>query len=201
MAKCPDGCTCKRHSKVGNSCPTGCTCARHTAGPKRAKKISAAKKGRPLSAEHRAALKCADGCTCAKHTVRNSGQFKAGETSAFSGQRHSAETRAVLASYTGPQTSSYKHGWANTPTYRTWTSMLSRCSDPRNASYKRYGGRGIRVCGRWQGANGFVNFLADMGERPADKTLDRIDGNGNYEPDNCRWATKAEQTANRRPSR
>lgn len=73
--------------------------------------------------------------------------------------------------------------------------MKSRCDDPRNASYRRYGAKGIRVCDRWYD---FMAFVADMGMRPEGKTLDRIDGDKGYEPGNCRWATRAEQNANRR---
>ena len=82
------------------------------------------------------------------------------------------------------------------PTYRTWDSMIGRCTRPSNASYPRYGGKGITVCERWRV---FENFLADMGDRPEGRTLDRIDPSGNYEPGNCRWLTPKEQLARRRP--
>ena len=90
-----------------------------------------------------------------------------------------------------------------TPTYQSYRSMLERCSRPRHPSWHRYGGRGIIVCDRWNPTRGggFANFLADMGERPAGLTLDRIDNDGNYEPGNCRWATpKAQQRDHPRKS-
>ena len=83
--------------------------------------------------------------------------------------------------------------------YPSWDGMRQRCSNPNSSHYALYGGRGIVVCARWQ--NSFAAFLKDMGERPEGMTLDRVENDGNYEPDNCRWATPTEQILNRRKNK
>lgn len=91
-----------------------------------------------------------------------------------------------------------KGGRATSPEYRSWKAMLERCRNSNAPNWHLYGGRGIAVCERWRGSDGFVHFLADMGSRPQGTSLDRINNDGDYEPGNCRWATATEQSSNRR---
>src|SRR5437879_5828925 len=83
-----------------------------------------------------------------------------------------------------------------TPTYRTWAEMKTRCYNKKRPEYPRYGGRGIKVCDSW--LHSFTNFFADMGVKPKGFSIDRVDNDGNYEPRNCRWATRLQQARNMR---
>tara|TARA_B110000858_G_C17353512_1_gene272040 strand:- start:71 stop:466 length:396 start_codon:yes stop_codon:yes gene_type:complete len=96
----------------------------------------------------------------------------------------------------GKENPMYKHGMFGTPTYNTYSMMKQRCNNQKHSAFHNYGGRGIKVCDRW--LKSFVHFLEDMGIRPDNKTLDRIDNDKGYSPDNCRWATSKEQIANSR---
>ncbi len=88
----------------------------------------------------------------------------------------------------------FKHGAEDTATYKTWIHMRRRCNDPKCDKYPWYGGKGVTICERW---DDYLNFLADMGERPAGMTIDRIDPHGNYEPSNCRWSDTTHQARNK----
>lgn len=100
-----------------------------------------------------------------------------------------------LKCLTGPNAK----GATTHPLYRTWSNMMTRCYNKNNKNYSRWGGRGIKVCDRWrEKPNGFWNFVEDMGERPEGCSLDRIDDNGNYCKENCRWATPTQQALNTR---
>jgi hypothetical protein len=84
-------------------------------------------------------------------------------------------------------------------TYSSWQSMVNRCTNPTNKNFKEYGGRGITVCDRWRGRDGYSNFVEDMGERPDGMSIERVENSSGYEKSNCRWATPLEQAQNRRP--
>lgn len=90
------------------------------------------------------------------------------------------------------------HGMSRTREHTSYRKMIERCYNPKDISYPNYGAKGIKVCDRWLGSNGFINFLADMGKRPIRETLDRYpDKKGDYGPENCRWATYEIQGRNK----
>jgi hypothetical protein len=98
------------------------------------------------------------------------------------------------------RTNNTRHLWIGnkrkaTPEYKAWQHMKSRCLNPMDANYHHYGGRGIKICNRWLK---FDNFYEDMGKKPDNLTLDRTNNEGNYEFENCRWATRSQQMINRR---
>jgi hypothetical protein len=131
-------------------------------------------------------------CSMHYHRLRKHGTTQLAQPQSGGVREHSLETRQRM------RKSHLTHGGNGTPEYIAWKSMKARCFLPGVAQFKDYGGRGITVCAEW--IADFASFLAHVGTRPGPGfSLDRINNDGNYEPGNVRWATRLEQTHNRRP--
>lgn len=131
-------------------------------------------------------------CDCGADVKVNSRSLRSGNTSSCGCFRKQKMSELATA-----RNLRHGHNYAGkeSPTHKSWTAMIQRTTNSNYTHWKDYGGRGITVCDQWRS---FEVFLADMGERPEGKTLDRINVNGNYEPGNCRWATLSEQQKNKR---
>ena len=131
-------------------------------------------------------------CACGHRAVVHTDELQSGDTVSCGCLRRETAYRQGKRNVTHGSARQKRH----TRAYVSWAAMKTRCGNPNAIGYHCYGGRGIRVCERWN--RSFAAFLDDMGPRPKGKTLDRIDVNGNYGPSNCRWATNAEQQKNKR---
>ena len=139
------------------------------------------------SGKKHSAIRCV--CRCGAERVVLAASLKRGATKSCGCYGRSKELRAK-----------HGHGMRNARSgeYTSWAQMRNRCACPTANGYENYGGRGIKVCERW---SSFENFLADMGPRPPGYSIERKDTNGNYEPNNCRWASGEDQRNNTRRSR
>ena len=131
------------------------------------------------------------GCDCGGTHETTGTSLRSGNTTQC--KQCASEQKSLTKTVHGCSHGSKSSG---TGAYKTWRNMKIRCYQESAINYHSYGGRGISICDRWMGVDGFVNFLADMGERPENHSIDRIDNDGNYSPENCKWSTHKDQSLN-----
>ena len=148
--------------------------------------IELAEKRKTLSGRLNYLYKCK--CNCGTIKVIFESMLKSGRTKSCGCLRKEVRVQCMKT-----------HGMTKTKTWKAWSAMKDRCTQKNSKHYKHYGGRGIKVCERWK--NSFENFLEDLGEKPDGFTLDRINSDGDYSPENCRWASLKEQQNNKRNNR
>jgi hypothetical protein len=137
-------------------------------------------------------------CECGKTMLATGHCLKSGNTQSCGCRKRDIILARNQRRATHRHTANQSTTQGTTPEYRSWQAMKGRCLNPNNSSYCDYGERGVRVCARWRGPEGFRNFLADLGPRPAATTLGRFGDVGDYEKSNCAWMTRAQQDAERK---